>query len=129
MAPVCSSSDSIHYLITAFDCGVCPHTVTNTMATCTNLQPSTEIRECRFNVQIVVCRVLGNTSETALERIGGMCKNTIVINFSSILLWHLYFEVPTISKLAVEPRFMSSNQTLHSLEGFSDSVCELYARL
>ena len=74
MAPVCSSSDSesIHYLITASNCGVCPQTVTNTTATCTNLQPSTEIRECRFSVQIVVCRVMGNSSETVLEKIGGM---------------------------------------------------------
>ena len=79
MAPACSSMESIHYLITATNCGVCPQTVSNTTATCTNLQPTTEIRECRFSVQNVVCGVMGNPSETATEMIGGMRANIIIL--------------------------------------------------
>jgi hypothetical protein len=75
MAPACGSS--VHYLITASDCGACPETVSNTIATCTNLQPSIVIRECRFSVQNVVCRVMGNTSETVTARIGGMQNNPL----------------------------------------------------
>lgn len=83
-APVCSSS--IHYLITASNCGVCPQTVTNTSATCTNLQPSTEVRECRFSVQIVVCRVMGNASGAISERIGGMSKSTVMLSSKRIVI-------------------------------------------
>ena len=91
-APLCSSS--IHYLIIASNCGVCPQSVINTTATCHNLQPSTEIRECRFSVQSVVCGVMGNTSEPRLEMIGGIQLH-IHKNFCKwvfrygIILWSL----------------------------------------
>lgn len=76
VTPMCNSS--IQYLVNASNCGICPRNVTNTVVTCYGFQPSTEIRKCRFSVQSVVCGVVGNSSDTISESIGGMYQVIVV---------------------------------------------------
>ena len=69
VVPVCSS---IYYRIIASNCGVCPTISNTTVAICYDVQPSTNLRNCTFGVQNVICGVEGNRSEIISIVIGGM---------------------------------------------------------
>jgi hypothetical protein len=58
LGPNCESAN---YRVIS-DCGGCPNYTNSTEINCTDLQLSTEARECSLRVQIVLCGGFGNLS-------------------------------------------------------------------
>ena len=70
-SPVSSTCHAIHYLISSSNCGHCPNTTNNTMATCTGM--FTGIQVCSFTLQTVVCdSFIRNESREVIATLKGM---------------------------------------------------------